>query len=81
MACRRGERAGFVELVAERMESTALGIEQLAAEGVTAHKRLVREGVPARIRVEKGWVERHVGNLNARLLGAETLSSDPPGVQ
>lgn len=62
------DRAGFVEFVALRMETTASGIEKLAAEGVPAHRRLVEGGVPARIRVDKDWVERH-----ARLLGDALL--------
>jgi len=64
-----GDHVGFVALVAERMEATASGIERLAAEGVASYERLVRDGVPSAIRAERGWVERHAGELESHLLG------------
>jgi hypothetical protein len=54
--------------VAERMEVTASGIERLATEGVAAHERLIREGVPDLVRAESVWVERHAGDLDAALV-------------
>lgn len=65
----RGDRAGFTGVVAERMEATASGIERLAAEGVAAHERLVRDGVPELVRADREWVERHAGELDAALVG------------
>jgi len=62
------ERAGFSGLVACRMEATASGIEVLAARGVAAHERLVREGVPTLVREDKAWVERNASGLDAALL-------------
>ena len=63
------DRAGFSGLVARRMETTASGIEALAAEGETAFERLVREGVPTLVREDKTWVERNADALDAALLG------------
>lgn len=63
----REDRVGFSEVVAERMEATASGIERLATEGVAAHERLVREGVPDLVRAERAWVECHAGDLDAAL--------------
>jgi hypothetical protein len=54
--------------VAERVEATASGIERLAAEDVAAHERLIQEGVPALVRVDKAWVERHTGVLDTALV-------------
>jgi hypothetical protein len=51
------------------MEITASGIERLATEGGAAYERLVSEGVPSAIRTEKGWVERHAGELESRISG------------
>ena len=62
------DRIGFPELVARRMEATASGIEALAAEGVPAQRRWVEEGVPALVRVEGDWVERHREVLREALL-------------
>jgi hypothetical protein len=61
------DRAGFSGVVAKRMEATASGIERLAAEGVAAHQSLVREGVPASVRADRRWVERHAGELDAAI--------------
>ena len=62
------DRKGFGRLVADRMESTASGMECLAARGMAAHERLVREGVPTLVRAEKDWVERHADGLDAALV-------------
>jgi phosphotransferase family enzyme len=62
------ERIGFPELVAQRMEATASGIEALSAEGVPAHLRWVEEGVPALVRAERDWVERRGEVLREGLL-------------
>ncbi len=62
------DRAGFFGLVARRMEETASGIEALAAGGVAAHERLVREDVPALVRADRAWVERNAAALDAALL-------------
>jgi len=64
----RADRTGFSGAVAERVEATASGIERLAAEGVAAHERLIQEGVPALVRVDKAWVERHTGVLDTALV-------------
>ncbi len=61
----REDRVGFSGVVAKRIEATASGIERLAAEGVKAHERLVRQGVPALVRADRAWVERHAGELDA----------------
>jgi hypothetical protein len=53
------ERIGLPELLVLRMEASASGIEALAAEGVPAHRRWAAEGVPALIRTDGDWVERH----------------------
>lgn len=62
------DRAGFSGLVASRMEETASGIEALAAAGIEAHERLVREGVPARVRADRAWVKRNAAALDRALL-------------
>ena len=64
----REDRIGHSEGVAERMEATASGIERLATEDVAAHTRLVREGAPDLVRVERAWVERHARDLDAALV-------------
>ena len=64
----REDRAAFSRMVARRMEATASGIERLAAEGVTAHERLVRDSVPDLVRADRAWVERHAGDLDAALV-------------
>ncbi len=63
------DRAGFSGLVARRMETTASGIEVLAARGVAAFERLVSEGVPTLVREDRGWVERNARALEVALLG------------
>ncbi len=63
------DRSGFPGLIARRMETTASGIEALAAEGVPAHRRWVEEGVPTMVRADRDWVERHSGILREALLG------------
>ena len=63
-----GDRSGFPELLARRMETTASGIEALAAEGVPAHMRWVEEGVPAMVRADRAWVERNREVLRRALL-------------
>ena len=69
----REDRVGFSGTVAERMEATASGIERLAAEGAAAHQRLVLDGVPALVRAQREWVERHAGELDAALVeGAQS---------
>jgi Ser/Thr protein kinase RdoA (MazF antagonist) len=62
------DRMGFPELLARRMEATASGIEALAAEGVPAHRKWVEEGVPALVRADRDWVERHREVLREVLL-------------
>jgi phosphotransferase family enzyme len=62
------DRLGFPELVARRIEATASGIEALAAEGVPAHHRWAEEGVPALVRADRDWVERHCEVLRKALL-------------
>ena len=64
------DRSGFAELVTRRLETTASGIEALAAEGVPAHRRWVAEGVPALVRADRDWVMRHRELLKAALLGS-----------
>ena len=63
------ERIGLPELLALRMETSASGIEALAAEGVPAHRRWAEDGVPALIRTDRDWVERHREILREALLG------------
>jgi hypothetical protein len=63
------DRSGFPELLARRIETTASGIETLAAEGVPAHRRWVEEGVPGLVRADRDWVERHRELLREALLG------------
>jgi len=55
-------------MITERMAATASGIERLAAEGVAAHQRLVREGAPDLVRAERAWVECHADALDAALV-------------
>jgi hypothetical protein len=62
------DRMGFPELLARRIGATASGIEALAAEGVLAHRRWVEEGVPALVRADRDWVERHREVLREVLL-------------
>ncbi|HEV2093421.1 MAG TPA: aminoglycoside phosphotransferase family protein [Rubrobacter sp.] len=62
------DRAGFSALVARRIETTASGIEELAARGVAAHERLVRIGIPALVRADGAWVGLHAGELDAALV-------------
>lgn len=61
------ERAVIAEVVARRMEATASGIEALAAAGGPAFRRLLADGVPAQIRRERAWVQRHASRLRAAL--------------
>jgi hypothetical protein len=44
------DRVGLPELIARRMAATASGIEALASEGVSAHRRWVEEDVPTMVR-------------------------------
>jgi Ser/Thr protein kinase RdoA (MazF antagonist) len=62
------ERIGLPELLALRMEASASGIEALADEGVPVHRRWAEEGVPALIRDDRDWVERHREILREALL-------------
>jgi Ser/Thr protein kinase RdoA (MazF antagonist) len=62
------DRSRFPELLALRMETTAAGIEALAAEGVPAHRRWVDEDVPRMVRTDRDWVERHSEILQVALL-------------
>jgi hypothetical protein len=62
------DRRTLPRVVTERIEATASGIERLAAEGVAAHERLVRQGVPGLVRADKSWVERHAGSLTVALV-------------
>jgi hypothetical protein len=62
------ERIGFPELVARRIETTASGIEALAAEGAAAHRRWADEGVPALVRADRDWVEGHREVLREAIL-------------
>jgi Ser/Thr protein kinase RdoA (MazF antagonist) len=62
------DRGQFPELLAQRMEKTASGIEALAAEGVPAHRRWVEEGVPRMVRADRDWVERNREVLRVALL-------------
>jgi hypothetical protein len=64
------DRSEFPEFVARRIETTASGIEALAAEGVPAHRKWVEEGVPKLVRSDRDWVEQHREVLRAALLGA-----------
>ena len=68
------KRAGFSGLVARRLETTASGIEALAAAGVEGHERLLIDGVPALVREDGTWAERNAAALNAAL-----LRDDPDG--
>jgi hypothetical protein len=63
------DRRGFPELLSLRMETTASGIEVLAAEGEPAHRRWAEEGVPRMVRADRDWVERHSEILREALLG------------
>jgi Ser/Thr protein kinase RdoA (MazF antagonist) len=62
------DRDGLPELLAQRIETTASGIEALAAEAVPAHRRWAEEGVPALVRADRDWVERHRELLREALL-------------
>ncbi len=62
------DRSRFPDLLARRMETTASGIEALAAEGVPAHRRWVKAGVPTMVRADRDWVERHSKVLRGALL-------------
>jgi Ser/Thr protein kinase RdoA (MazF antagonist) len=62
------DRRRFPELLARRMETTASGIEALATEGVSAHRRWVEEDVPTMVRADREWVERHSEVLRRTLL-------------
>jgi hypothetical protein len=57
------DRSGFTELVIQRMEVTASGIEALATAGNAAHKRLVAENIPELVRTDSRWVARHAREL------------------
>jgi Phosphotransferase enzyme family len=63
------ERIGLPELLVRRIEATASGIEALADQGVPAHRRWAEEGVPALVRADRDWVQRHRENLREALLG------------
>ena len=61
------DRAGFAGRVAQRMGLSAAGIEELAAQGEPPFVRLLSEGVPARIRADRAWVEAHADALDAAI--------------
>ncbi len=52
-----GDREGFAFRVAERMETTASGIEALAAGSEPAFQNLTEGGVPGSIRRDRAFVE------------------------
>jgi len=62
------DRSGFTELVVRRIETTASGIEALAAAGVEAHKRLDAKNIPEWVRIDSRWVVRHARELDSALL-------------
>ncbi len=49
------------------METTACGIEALAAARKPAFERLVAAGIPMMIRMEQQWIELHAEELDAAL--------------
>jgi hypothetical protein len=57
------ERIGLPDLLVHRIETTASGIEALAAAGVPAHLRWAEEGVPALVRADRDWVEQNREDL------------------
>lgn len=64
----RTSRVGFGAIVALRMERTLTGIDALADAGEPAFIRFRDEGVVAEIAVARGWVLRHVNEIDAALL-------------
>jgi hypothetical protein len=58
------ERVGFAARVAKRMDITASGIDELAATGRPAFRRLVERGVPDRIRQDHAWVIAQAATLD-----------------
>jgi hypothetical protein len=60
-----GEREGFAARVAERMETTASGIESLVADGEPAFQSLVESGVTGAIRCDRSLVEAHAEELDS----------------
>ena len=63
------DRRGFAAGVAERMETSARGIETMAERGMPAFRRLVERGIPGCIRHDAAWVLAHANSLDAALLG------------
>ena len=63
----QAERRGFAARVAERMETTASGIEALAAQGEPAFCRLVEAGVPGEIRRDRAWIEAHAATIESTI--------------
>jgi hypothetical protein len=63
----RADRRDFAARVAGRMETTAAGIEALAAGGAPAFRRLVARGVPDDIRRDREWVRAHAGALDSAI--------------
>jgi hypothetical protein len=60
-----GEREGFAARVAERMETTASGIESLAADGEPAFQSLAESGVTGAIRRDRSFVEAHAEEFDS----------------
>lgn len=58
------ERANFAAGVAERMETSARGIEAMAARGMPEFRRLVERGIPGDIRRDVAWVLAHAAGLD-----------------
>jgi hypothetical protein len=61
------ERPGFALKVAARMESSASGIEWLAASGQAMFVKLAERGVPTEIRQDRDWVVANAGGLDAAI--------------
>ena len=69
------DRRTLTRVVTERLEASTSGIESLAADGIIAYERLVRQGVPALVRADKSWVKRHAGGLTTALVGERPHAS------
>lgn len=63
------DRDGLPKLLARRIQTTASGIEALAAEGVPARRRWVEGGVPELVRADRDC-GRHRELLKAALVGS-----------
>ena len=61
------ERARFGDILELRIDATAIGIREAAAEGHPVHRALVASGVVDEIERSRDWVRDHASVIDAAL--------------